>query len=68
MLREDTIAAEGVIVEVLDGNLFRVELANQHRLMARLSRNRPISGAELRAGVVVQLELSPYDLSQGRIV
>ena len=67
MRREDAIKVEGTVVEVLKDILFRVELPNRHRILAHLAgkaRSKPI---RLLPGDKVTVEMSPYDLSQGRI-
>ena len=68
MAREGAIEAEGVVVEVLPNKMYRVELANGHRLLAYVARKARLSCAALAPGITVKLELSPYDLSVGRIV
>ncbi len=68
MAGADAIKAEGVVVEVLPNAAYRVELANGHRLVARLAGRARLSLARVMAGDKVNLELSPYDLSKGRIV
>jgi translation initiation factor IF-1 len=67
MGRESTIKAEGAVVEVLPNQMYRVELANGHRLLAFLAAKARLSPARLAPGDKVRLELSPYDLSVGRI-
>ena len=68
MAREGAIKAEGAVVEVLPNRMYRVELANGHRLLAFVSGKARLGFAHLALGDKVQLELSPYDLSTGRIV
>lgn len=66
---EDAIRLEGTVVEVLkEATLFRVELVNGHRLLGHVSRRRRQEAGELRAGDKVDLEMSPFDFSKGRIV
>jgi translation initiation factor IF-1 len=48
--------------------VFRVELANGHRLVAHLPRRSVAAGAQIAPGVKVDLELSPFDLSEGTVV
>jgi translation initiation factor IF-1 len=55
-------------VEVLGEGLFRAELANGHRLVAHTARRQRAQTAALGAGDKVRLELSPFDMSAGRIV
>ena len=68
MPSEDAIAVEGVIVEVLRAGLFRAELVNGHRLMAHPARSYREKSASLVPGDKVRLEMSPFDMSKGRIV
>lgn len=68
MPREGAIEAEGAIVEVLPNKMYRVELANGHRLLAYVTGKARLSFARVAAGDRVRLELSPYDLSKGRII
>ncbi len=68
MSREGAIEAEGVVVEYLPNQRYRVELANGHRLLAFMTGRARLSFSRLAPGDKVRLELSPYDLSAGRIV
>jgi translation initiation factor IF-1 len=68
MAREGAIEVEGVIVEVLPNKMYRVELTNGHRLLAYVPGKARLSFAQLAAGDRVRLEMSPYDLSEGRII
>ena len=68
MAREGAIEVEGAVVEVLPNRMYRVELANGHRLLAFVAGKARLSFARLAAGDKVRLELSPYDLSAGRII
>ena len=66
---EGAIRLEGVVVEVLkEARLFRVELGNGHRLLGHVSRRREREAAGLKPGDRVNLEMSPFDFSKGRIV
>ena len=60
MSKSDVIEIEGTVVEKLPNTMFRVELENGHRVLATISGKLP--------GDKVTLELSPYDLSKGRII
>jgi len=51
-----------------EATLFRVELVNGHRLLGHVSRRRQREAGELKAGDKVNLEMSPFDFSKGRIV
>jgi translation initiation factor IF-1 len=55
-------------VEVLPNQTFRVELANGHRLLAYVAGKARLSFPRLAPGDRVRLEMSPYDLSEGRII
>jgi len=66
MAGADTIEAEGTIVEKLRHCLYRVELANGHRLLAHFKRRS--EAREFAPGGKVLLALSPFDLSTGRII
>jgi len=68
MAREGAIEIEGAIVEVLPNRMYRVELANGHRLLAYMTGKARLSFARLAIGDKVRLEMSPYDLSEGRII
>jgi translation initiation factor IF-1 len=66
--RKDAIEAEGRIVEILATSLFRVELANGHRLLAHVSGKRRLAFQRMSLGDIVKVEMSPYDLSKGSIM
>ena len=68
MARKDAIEAEGRIVEILATTLFRVELANGHRLLAHVSGKRRLAFERMSLGDRVKVEMSPYDLSKGSIM
>ena len=68
MLREDTIKIEGGVVAVLPRGLCRVELSNGHRLLAHLSVRLRSGQTELAPGDRVTVEMSPFDMSRGRII
>ena len=68
MAREGAIQVEGAIVEVLPNKMYRVELANGHRVLAYAAGKALSSLVRLMAGDKVRLEMSPYDLSEGRII
>jgi translation initiation factor IF-1 len=67
MSKEDTIQMEGVVSEVLPDTKFRVGLENGHNLIAYLSGKMRKHRIRILAGDKVSLELTPYDLSKGRI-
>lgn len=68
MSNEDSIQVEGRVVEALPNSLFRVELANGHRMLAHVSGRMRLSFAHIVCGDAVTVQLSPYDLSKGCIV
>ncbi len=68
MAREGAFEAVGAVVEVLPNQMYRVELANGHRLLAFMAGRARLAFTRLAPGDKVRLELSPYDLSVGRIV
>jgi len=68
MAREGAIEVEGAVIEVLPNKMYRVELANGHRLLAFVPGKARLRFACLAPGDKVRLELSPYDLSAGRII
>ena len=62
------IEKDGVIVEALSNAMFRVELENGHRVLATISGKLRQNFIRILPGDKVTLELSPYDLSKGRII
>lgn len=67
MPRQSAIEVEGKVVEVLPKMLFRVELANGHRVLAHVSGRSRLNFVRIAHGDTVTLEMSPYDLSKGCI-
>ncbi|AIL47414.1 translation initiation factor IF-1 [Elizabethkingia anophelis] len=67
MAKQKHIEQDGVIVEALSNAMFRVELENGHILIAHISGKMRMHYIKLLPGDKVRLELSPYDLSKGRI-
>ena len=65
---EEKLQAEGSIIEALPGTQFRVELDNGHEVLAYLSGKMRKHYIRILLGDRVKLEISPYDLSRGRIV
>jgi translation initiation factor IF-1 len=65
---EDKIEAEGVVVEALPNAMFRVELENGHSVLAYLAGRMKKYYIRVLLGDRVRVELSPYDLTRGRIV
>ncbi|MDE6189725.1 MAG: translation initiation factor IF-1 [Clostridia bacterium] len=68
MSKEDVIEAEGRVIEVLPNTNFRVELSNGHVIVAYLSGKLRKNYIKILEGDAVKVELSPYDLTKGRIV
>ena len=68
MPRADAIEVEGLVVEVLTNKTYRVELANGHRLLGFVTGQARLNLTRIGVGNKVKLELSPCDLSEGRIL
>lgn len=68
MAKEETISVEGKITETLPNAMFRVELDNGHTVLAHVSGKMRMHYIKILPGDKVTLELSPYDLTRGRIV
>ncbi len=67
MPKEDAIEVEGVVIEPLPNAMFRVELENGHKVLAHISGKMRMNYIRILPGDKVKLELSPYDLTRGRI-
>ena len=67
MAKEDVIEIEGVVIEPLPNAMFRVQLENGHKVLAHISGKMRMHFIKILPGDKVTLELSPYDLSRGRI-
>jgi translation initiation factor IF-1 len=67
MARKDVIETEGKVVELLPNTMFRVELPNGHRLLAHISGKMRLHFIRILPGDKVMVEMSPYDLTKGRI-
>ncbi|MCU0571792.1 MAG: translation initiation factor IF-1 [Syntrophobacteraceae bacterium] len=67
MAKEDVIEVEGTVVETLPNAMFRVELPNGHRILAHISGKMRMHFIRILPGDKVTVELSPYDLTRGRI-
>ena len=67
MAKEEGIQVEGTVIESLPNATFRVELENGHRLLAHISGKMRMHFIKILPGDKVTVELSPYDLSRGRI-
>jgi len=66
--RTDAIEVEGAVVEALPHAMYRVELANGHRVLAHFKGKARMNPVRLMPGEKVMLEMSPFDLSMGCIV
>ncbi len=67
MSKEDVIEVEGTVTEALPNAMFRVELANGHEILAHVSGKLRMNYIRIVPGDKVTVEMSPYDLSKGRI-
>jgi len=67
MPKEDAIEVEGVVLEPLPNAMFRVGLENGHKVLAHVSGKMRMHYIRILAGDKVKVELSPYDLTRGRI-
>ncbi|MDP2729237.1 MAG: translation initiation factor IF-1 [Dehalococcoidales bacterium] len=67
MPKKETIEVEGLVVESLPNATFRVELANGHKVLAHISGKIRLHYIRILPGDRVLVELSPYDLTRGRI-
>lgn len=68
MAKDDVISVEGTVIEPLPNAMFRVELANGHKVLAHVSGKIRMNFIRILPGDRVAIELSPYDLTRGRIV
>jgi translation initiation factor IF-1 len=66
--KDDIIEVEGTVVEPLPNAMFRVELANGHKVLAHISGKMRMNFIKILSGDRVMVELSPYDLTRGRII
>jgi len=67
MSKEEAIQVEGTIIEPLPNAMFRVELENGHKVLAHISGKMRMHFIKILPGDSVTVELSPYDLTRGRI-
>ena len=67
MSKEDVIEVEGTVLEALPNAMFQVELENGHKILAHISGKLRMNFIKILPGDKVRLELSPYDLTRGRI-
>ncbi|MEN6520842.1 MAG: translation initiation factor IF-1 [Armatimonadota bacterium] len=68
MAKEKAIEVEGVVTETLPNAMFRIELSNGHKVLAHVSGKIRMHFIKILPGDRVLVELSPYDLSRGRII
>ena len=68
MAKEDTIEMEGKVLEILPGWKYKVELGNGHIIEAHVSGKIRIHNIRILPGDTVMIELTPYDLTRGRII
>lgn len=67
MSKDDVIEVEGRVIEALPNAMFQVELENGHKVLAHISGKLRMNFIRILPGDKVTLELSPYDLTKGRI-
>ena len=67
MAKEDVIEVEGTVVEALPNTNFKVELENGHQILAHISGKLRMNYIKILPGDKVKVELSPYDLTKGRM-
>ena len=67
MAKSDVIEVEGKVLEVIPGGNFKVELSNGHTIEAHISGKMRMNYIRISPGDKVMIELSPYDLTRGRI-
>ncbi|MCD5406126.1 MAG: translation initiation factor IF-1 [Desulfotomaculum sp.] len=68
MSKSDVIEVEGTVAEPLPNAMFRVELSNGHKILAHVSGKIRMNFIRILPGDKVTVELSPYDLTRGRII
>lgn len=68
MPKQSAIEQEGVIIETLPNAMFKVELENGHVIIAHISGKMRMNYIKILPGDKVRVEMSPYDLSKGRII
>ena len=68
MAKSDSITVEGTVKELLPNTMFRVELENGHIVLAHISGKMRQNFIKILPGDSVKMEMSPYDLTKGRIV
>ena len=68
MAKEDVLELEGTVIEALPNAMFQVEFENGHRILAHISGKLRMNFIRILPGDKVTMEMSPYDLSKGRII
>ena len=68
MPKEEAVQVEGTVIESLPNAMFRVEMANKHLVLAHVSGKMRMNFIRILPGDKVMCELSPYDLTRGRII
>ena len=68
MSKEDMLELEGVVLEALPNAMFQVELPNGHKILAHISGKLRMNFIKILPGDKVTVEMSPYDLTRGRII
>jgi translation initiation factor IF-1 len=68
MVKEEKIEVEGTILEALPNAMFRVEMEGGHKILAHISGKMRMNYIRILPGDKVKVELSPYDLTRGRII
>jgi translation initiation factor IF-1 len=67
MAKEDSIEVQGTVLETLPNAMFRVEIENGHKILAHISGKMRMHFIKILPGDKVTVELTPYDLTRGRI-
>ncbi len=67
MAKEDSIEVQGTVLETLPNAMFRVEIENGHKILAHISGKMRMHFIKIVPGDKVTVELTPYDLTRGRI-
>ena len=67
MAKQSSIEVDGIILEALSNAMFRVELENKHDVIAHISGKMRMNYIKILPGDKVRVEMSPYDLTKGRI-
>ena len=68
MVKKDTIRLDAKVIEALPNAMFKLELENEHRILAHVSGKMRMHFIRILPGDTVIVEMSPYDLNRGRIV